>query len=74
MIGIGSATRRNLSRIGVDTIGELAALPLETLKIRMGKHGESLWYFANGLDSSKVLPQDCDMPIKSIGKGITGGA
>lgn len=71
MIGIGSATRRNLSRIGVDTIGELAALPLETLKIRMGKHGESLWYFANGLDSSKVLPQDCDMPIKSIGKGIT---
>lgn len=71
MIGIGRATCRNLSRIGVDTIGELAALPLETLKLRMGKHGESLWYYANGLDSSRVLPQECSMPVKSIGKGIT---
>ena len=71
MIGIGRATCQNLSRIGVDTIGELAALPLETLKLRMGKHGESLWYYANGLDSSRVLPQECSMPVKSIGKGIT---
>lgn len=71
MIGVGRSTSQNLRRIGVETIGELAALTRETLKIRLGKNGEALWRYANGLDNSKVVPEELSAPAKSIGRGIT---
>lgn len=71
MIGVGKATSQNLLRIGVDTIGELAQLPRETLRIRLGKHGEDLWYYANGMDNSAVIPEERFDRAKSIGRGIT---
>lgn len=71
MIGIGRSTFQNLKNIGVDTIGELAAVPVDTLRIRLGKHGEALWRYANGLDDSRVIPEEYSEPIKSIGRGIT---
>ena len=71
MIGIGHSTFKNLSSIGVYTIGELAQLPVDTLRIRLGKHGEALWRYANGLDNSRVIPEELSGPIKSIGRGIT---
>lgn len=71
MIGVGKATSQNLLRIGVDTIGELAQLPRETLRIRLGKRGEDLWYYANGMDNSAVIPLESFDRAKSIGRGIT---
>lgn len=71
LLGVGRATFANINRIGVDTIGELAALPRETMRIRMGKHGDNVWRYANGLDNSPVMRLDCDVPIKSIGRGLT---
>lgn len=71
LLGVGRATSANIRRIGVDTIGELAALPRETLALRMGKHGETVWCYANGLDLSPVRPINCSAEIKSIGRGIT---
>lgn len=71
MIGVGRATEENLRRIGVDTIGELAALSRETLRIRMGKHGEEMWAYANGLDCSPVMHCEHHDEEKSIGRGIT---
>ena len=71
LLGVGRATSANIHRIGVDTIGELAELSRDTLALRLGKHGERVWCYANGLDFSPVMPVDCSAEIKSIGRGIT---
>ncbi|MFB0919835.1 MAG: DNA polymerase IV [Oscillospiraceae bacterium] len=68
---VGRATAKKLSRFGVNTIGQLAALTPEFLRETFGKNGLLLWAYANGLDTAPVMPQDFVMPIKSIGHGIT---
>ena len=53
--GLGPATERALSGLGIHTLGELAALPLETVQLRTGAaHGRSLWERARGSDDSSV--------------------
>lgn len=71
LLGVGRATAPKLASMGIDTIEELAALPRELYAYRMGKHGEKLWLYANGLDTSPVMNIDTFAPIKSIGRGIT---
>lgn len=68
---VGRATTKKLSRYGVCTIGDLAALSPEFLQKLFGKNGLVLWTYANGLDTSPVMNHDFVMPIKSIGHGIT---
>ncbi len=68
---VGRATSKKLSRYGVHTIGELAALPPEFLQQIFGKNGLILWLYANGRDSTPVMDKDFVSPIKSIGHGIT---
>ncbi|HHV71124.1 MAG TPA: DNA polymerase IV [Clostridia bacterium] len=71
LLYVGPATRRRLARIGIETIGQLAAASPELLSCQLGKWGEILWAFANGLDTSPVLKVDFQHPIKSIGNSIT---
>ena len=76
LIYVGRATERKLAAMGVGTVGELAATPVETLRHRLGKMGEVLWAFANGLDVSPVKcldpsKADVDYVVKSIGNGLT---
>jgi len=71
LMGVGRATKRKLNDMGVDTIGELAALSPDTLKRRFGKIGLTLYAFANGLDSSPVRAEGTEAPIKSIGNSTT---
>ena len=53
--GLGPASQRALDGLGIHTLGELAALPLETVQRRMGSaHGRSLWERARGIDASPV--------------------
>lgn len=33
-----------------------------------------LWSYANGLDTSRVMPGEFEFPVKSIGLGITCNA
>ena len=68
---VGRATSKKLSRYGVNTIGELAALSPEALQQLFGKNGLLLWTYANGLDTSPVMQKEFVMPIKSVGHGIT---
>ena len=68
---VGRATTKKLSRYGVHTIGELAALSPEFLQQIFGKNGLILWLYANGRDSAPVMDKDFVSPIKSIGHGIT---
>jgi len=63
--GVGPATTKRLHDLGVRTVGELAALPPETVVRRLGKaSGLHLAALARGEDPSPVTP---DRPAKSIG-------
>lgn len=71
LLFVGRATTDNLARAGIHTIGDLAHCKVEFLHRRLGINGEKLWIYANGLDTSRVMPCDFEPPIKSIGHGIT---
>lgn len=71
LLYIGRATAKKLYNKGIYTIGDLADIDIKTLKIWLGKWGETLWSFANGLDSSPVRKFDEGMEIKSIGNSLT---
>jgi DNA polymerase-4 len=63
--GVGPATATRLHALGVRTVGDLAAIPPETLVRRIGKAGGlHLAALARGDDPSPVTP---DRPAKSIG-------
>ncbi len=71
MLGVGQKTAVKLSSYGIHTIGDLARVPPEIMKRRMGKAGEEIWRYANGLDCSPVSKEDFIPPPKSIGRGVT---
>ena len=71
LLGVGRSTARKLAGYGVLTIGDLAQMPDEVLSYKLGKNGLVLKRFANGLDTSPVLPLGYGLPIKSIGHGTT---
>jgi len=63
--GVGPATAKRLHELGVRTVGDLAAVPGETLMRRLGKaSGLHLGALAQGEDPSPVTP---NRPAKSIG-------
>ncbi|MFN0089079.1 MAG: DNA polymerase IV [Acidimicrobiales bacterium] len=63
--GVGPATLAKLTRLGVATVGELAALPLPALVASLGDAaGRRLHALANGVDDRPVEP---DREAKSIG-------
>ena len=68
---VGKATKRKLNQYGVQTIGDLASLPIGWMKDHFGKIGELLWWFSNGKDVSDVMLQNYQDPMKSIGNAIT---
>ncbi len=71
LLYVGPATQRKLSRLGIHTIGSLASLDTSFLRAYLGKWGEVLHSFANGLDSSPVTVQGYQSAIKSIGNSTT---
>jgi len=71
MMGIGRATKRKLSDMGIETIGEVAAAAPELMKRHFGKVGLVLYAFANGLDSAPVRGEGTGPPVKSIGNSTT---
>jgi DNA polymerase-4 len=65
---VGKKTAEELSRMNIATIGQLAAADVEWLIRRLGKLGEQLHVYANGLDESPVQESD---NIASVGNGMT---
>ena len=54
---VGAATEGKLKRMGIYTIGELAREDVAVLRRKLGKHGETIWHFANGRSAEMVTPE-----------------
>ncbi|MFV9510036.1 DNA polymerase IV [Tepidibacillus sp. LV47] len=70
LFGVGSRMKRNLERIGIYTIGDLANRSLEEMKRRWGIMGHVLWLSAQGIDYSPVERNSTELQ-KGIGNSIT---
>ncbi len=57
---VGAATERKLKLMGIYTIGDLAHGDLQILRKRLGKHGETIWHFANGRNADAVTPEPAE--------------
>ena len=55
----------------IHTIGDLAMQPKERIQALLGKGGEMLWQYANGLDTEKVRQWGDKPEIKSVSRGMT---
>ena len=66
---VGPATEQKLKSLGIYTIGQLAKADVRVLKKRMGKHGETVWHFANGRNADMVTPEPAEN--KGYGNSIT---
>ncbi len=66
---VGAATERKLKLLGIHTIGELAKADVNVLKKRLGKHGETIWHFANGRNAEAVTPEPAE--AKGFGNSVT---
>ncbi|WP_407271934.1 DNA polymerase thumb domain-containing protein [Radiobacillus sp. PE A8.2] len=69
--GIGKRMMRNLNRIGIVTLGQLANYSLDRLKKRFGVMGEQLYWHAWGVDLSPVIGDFQKQDQKGFGHGIT---
>lgn len=66
--GVGEKTEQKLLHLGINSIGQLAALEEEYLESLFGKIGRHLWQLANGIDERNV---EATQEIKSISHEIT---
>ena len=66
---VGAATERKLKLLGIYTIGDLARADAKMLRRRLGKHGETIWHFANGRNADAVTPEPAEN--KGYGNSIT---
>ena len=57
---VGAATERKLKMMGIRTIGDLAHADCALLRKRLGKHGETIWHFANGRNADAVTPEPAE--------------
>jgi DNA polymerase IV len=71
LLYVGRSTRHRLYQYNIMTIGDLANCDRSLLHANMGKWGETLWTFANGLDTSPVMCLGEESVIKSIGNSTT---
>lgn len=54
LLFVGKSTENTLKKLGIYTIGDLAAADVEILRHHLKKHGEAIWNSANGRDSAVV--------------------
>ena len=71
LLYVGRSSLKQLEILNIKTIGDLAKANKEILKDLMGKQGEMIWNYANGLDESPVAKFDEREREKSVGNSIT---
>ena len=66
---VGAKTEAKLNLLGIYTIGDLAKTDGGILKRKLGKHGETIWHFANGRNADAVTPEPAEN--KGYGNSVT---
>jgi len=66
--GVGKKTEQSLKEMGITTIGELASLPLGTIKRQFGATGAVVHSYARGIDDREV---EAPGEAKSISQQLT---
>lgn len=67
----GRRTTDALAKMGILTIGDLAAADRGLIHARLGEGGDTLWRYANGIDDEPVRAFDDRPAPKSVGNGMT---
>lgn len=67
----GKASVKLLKEKGIQTVGDLALQPKPRVASLLGKGGEMLWSFANGLDTEPVRRWGDKPEVKSVSHGMT---
>ena len=57
-------TKSRLRGFGIDTLGQIAELPLGPLQAQFGKTGARIWRLAQGEDDTPLMPQRWEEEIK----------
>jgi DNA polymerase-4 len=71
LLYVGRSTRTKLQNRAIYTIGELANRDIHSLRLLLGVWGETLWHFANGLDTAPVKFVGEESIVKSVGNSTT---
>jgi DNA polymerase-4 len=71
LVGVGPRMARNLRGMGIELIGELAAVPPRVLERRFGMVGRLLHLAARGIDHSPVGGGKADDLVKSFGHSLS---
>jgi DNA polymerase-4 len=71
IMGVGRNTAKKLKGYGINTVGDLARIDSDWLKLTFGVVGVDMWKYANGYDNSRVMPDGYEREVKSIGHGVT---
>ena len=71
LIYVGKAASQTLARMGILTIGDLAAADKRLVAMELGKHGEMICTYARGEDDSEVRVFEDDPDLKTVGNGMT---
>ncbi|MDQ6420811.1 DNA polymerase IV [Paenibacillus sp. LHD-117] len=79
MFMVGSRMTRHFNAMGLETIGQIAATPLDKLKTLMRRkfgrnsdiNAELYWRIANGIDDSPVRPGTHSVAPQSVGHMMT---
>lgn len=71
LLMVGPTTRSTLHKYGINTIGDIAKMEFTVMRQLLGRTGETLWKYANGLDDSPVHSVDAHEDPKSIGSSTT---
>ncbi|MFR0048758.1 MAG: DNA polymerase IV [Clostridium butyricum] len=67
---VGRATKEKLSKLNINTIGDIAKADVNLLMQKMHSHGKLIYEYANGIDNSEI--RECNyLDIKGIGNSVT---
>jgi DNA polymerase IV len=71
LLYVGKAATEALAKFGIATIGHLANSDRQVISANLGKMGELIHDYANGLDDSPVNFAHAEQTAKSVGNGMT---
>ena len=71
LLFVGKSLAESLEKCNIRTIGDIARTSPDFLEKRFGKAGRTMHIYANGEDTSEVIPPEKAEDSKSVGNGMT---